>query len=80
MEDTRSYPFAPLSTDTINEDQFKAIDDLIDDLLIPETSEKTDEKEKYVTFEPKETVNPYYQHLYTCLTHRALHPGTHDLG
>ena len=80
MEDTRSYPFAPLSTDMIKEDQFKAIDDLIDDFLIPESSEQTDEKEKYVTFEPKDKVNPYYQHLYTCLTHRALYPGMYNLG
>ena len=75
MEDIRSYPFAPLSIDTVKQEQLDAVDELIDDLLVVD-SEETDEKENVLKVEPKEVLNPYYQHLYACLTHRVLHPGT----
>ena len=75
MEDIRSYPFAPLSIDTVKQEQLDAVDELIDDLLVVD-SEETDEKENVLRVEPKEVLNPYYQHLYACLTHRVLHPGT----
>lgn len=74
MEDIRSYPFAPLSIDTVKQEQLDAVDELIDDLLVVD-SEETDEKENVLKVEPKEVLNPYYQHLYACLTHRVLHPG-----
>jgi len=74
MEDIRSYPFAPLSIDTVKQEQLDAVDELIDDLLVVD-SEETDEKENVLRVEPKEVLNPYYQHLYACLTHRVLHPG-----
>ncbi len=75
MEDIRSYPFAPLSIETVKQEQLNAVDELIDDLLVVD-SEETDGKENVLKVEPKEVMNPYYQHLYACLTHRVLHPGT----
>ena len=44
MEDIRSYPFAPLSIDTVKQEQLDAVDALIDDLLVVD-SEETEEKE-----------------------------------
>ena len=72
MEDIRSFPFAPLTTEKIkpSNEQLEAMDDLITSLLVDDDDEENED-----VIKPGETLNPYYQHLYTCLTHRALHPG-----
>jgi len=75
-----------LSIDKISEGQLEAVDNLIDDLLVEEHEEPEDSEneKKKVSKEDKEMEklrdlsskrNPYYQHLYNCLTYRALHPG-----
>lgn len=69
MEDVRDFVFAPLVSEKSkpSDDQLKAIDGLIDALLVEDGVEHD--------IQPSSTLNPFYQHLYTCLTHRALHPG-----
>lgn len=66
MEDIRSYFFAPLWNDTVkpSDDQLQAVDGLIDSMLVKGDQLPT-----------SSTLNPYYQHLYKCLTYRALNPG-----
>lgn len=81
-EDLRTYLFGslPLKNDaTVNKkyaptvEQLQAVDDLIEsmDLTKADVDEDGDKRE---ALKPKLTFNPYFQHVYQCLQHRALHP------
>lgn len=69
MEDVRDFVFAPLHSDKNgpSEEQLKSVDGLIDALLVENGSEDD--------IQTDSIVNPFYQHLFSCLTHRALQPG-----
>ena len=69
-EDLRHYQFAPLWTDkSLSDDQLGAVDDLIDSMMLPTSEEDPDG-----AVDTAKILNPYYQHLYKCLTRRALNP------
>ncbi len=72
MEDLRTYQFAPFSNDKVkpSDDQLNAVDELITSLLVERKKDQDDDE-----YNSKTKMNPYYQHLYKCLTHRALNPG-----
>ena len=62
MEDVRDFFFAPLvKANSLKDEQLNVMDELIDSLLV------TDEDQ----FNPGEKLNPYYQHLYQCLTYKV---------
>lgn len=67
MEDIRSYFFAPLWNDKVrpSNEQLNAVDELIDAMMLKNEDD----------LPTSSTLNPYYQHLYQCLTYRALNPG-----
>ena len=67
MEDVRQFYFPPLTTEKSkpSKEQLEAMDDLIDSLLV-----KDDDK-----IDTRQKLNPYYQHLYQCITFKGLHPG-----
>ena len=67
MEDVRQFYFPPLTTEKAkpSKEQLEAVDDLIDALLV-----KDDDK-----IDTRQKLNPYYQHLYQCVTFKALNPG-----
>lgn len=71
MEDIRTFVFAPLWNDKVKpgEKQLEAVDELIDALLIKEDDEDS------LVVQPSDMLNPYYLHLYRCLTRKALYPG-----
>ena len=63
MEDVRDFFFAPLvKANSLKDEQLNVMDELIDSLLV------TDEDQ----FNPGEKLNPYYQHLYQCLTYKVI--------
>ena len=66
MEDIRSFYFSPLTNENSkpSEEQLEAVDNLIESMM---------DKDNEIM--PQETLNPYYQHLYQCMTFRALNPG-----
>ena len=68
-EDIRSFWFHPLCSENDknkpSDEQLQAVDDLIDAMM--------DSTENEIN--TREMVNPHYQHLYNCLTFRALNPG-----
>ena len=80
-EDLRTYQFPPLwssandiSTQSAKNDptsdQLKAVDNLIDNMML----ESEDQNEEEGCLKTDSLLNPYYQHLYQCLTSRALNP------
>jgi len=68
-EDIRSFWFHPLESNNDktkpSDEQLQAVDDLIDSMMDSSGD----------GIETRELVNPFYQHLYNCLTYRALNPG-----
>ena len=72
-EDVREFEFGRLYDDSHrpSEEQLGAMDELIDAMMLVGEDDGT-EVDKVNT---EEILNPYYQHLYTTLTHRALHAG-----
>jgi len=72
-EDKKEFQFAKLYDDKHkpSQDQLDAMDDLIDTMMLV----GDDEGEEVDLLPTEEQLNPYYQHLYTSLTHRCLHPG-----
>ena len=72
MEDVREYQFAPVHSDKVrpSDDQLSAVDGLIDSMML--TGGGDGQGDLLAT----ETIlNPGYQYLYSCLTHRATRPG-----
>ena len=69
MEDVREYQFAPVHSDKVrpSEDQLSAVDGLIDAMML--TGGEGD------LLATETILNPGYQYLYSCLTHRATRPG-----
>lgn len=66
MEDVRQFYFAPLTgKNGLKDEQLGVMDELIDSLLIDDDDQ----------LNPQQKLNPYYQHLYQCLTFKALNPG-----
>ncbi|XP_076457066.1 X-ray repair cross-complementing protein 5-like [Babylonia areolata] len=81
-EDLRTYTFGSLPTkDNIafnkkyapSEEQLTAVDNLITSMDLSTAAEDED-GEKCEAFKPKLMFNPYFQRVYQCLQHRALHP------
>ncbi|GFO44853.1 X-ray repair cross-complementing protein 5-like [Plakobranchus ocellatus] len=81
-EDVRTYTFGslPLTEDVIvnkkykpTEEQLSCMDDLITSMDLSQALEDED-GEKEEALKPKITFNPYFQRVYQCLQHRALHP------
>ena len=82
-EDLRNYQFPPLWSSSVDdkniqpnkgdpsEEQLKAVDELIDSMML--SSDETNERES-TDINTENLMNPYYQHLYNCLTSRALNP------
>ncbi|KAK7091978.1 hypothetical protein V1264_009592 [Littorina saxatilis] len=81
-EDIRTYTFGSLPLKegattnkkyTPSADQLKAVDELITSMDLSTAAENED-GEKCEALKPKLTFNPYFQRVYQCLQHRALHP------
>ncbi|BFZ21576.1 hypothetical protein BsWGS_24615 [Bradybaena similaris] len=81
-EDIRTFTFGslPLTEEvTVNkkykptDEQLKCVDDLITSMDLSQAQEKED-GETEEALKPKITFNPYFQRVYQCLQHRALHP------
>ena len=82
-EDLRNYQFPPLWSSSVDDkniepnkgdpsqEQLKAVDELIDSMML--SSDDTNERES-TDINTENLMNPYYQHLYNCLTSRALNP------
>lgn len=66
MEDIRYFNFAPLFNDAVkpSDEQLEAVDKLIDAITVDDPN----------LLRTETILNPYYQHLFQCLTHRALNP------
>ena len=71
MEDVREYQFAPVHSDKVrpSEDQLSAVDGLIDAMMLTGGDGQGD------LLATETVLNPGYQYLYSCLTHRATRPG-----
>ncbi|CAG5125647.1 unnamed protein product, partial [Candidula unifasciata] len=81
-EDIRTFTFGslPLTEEvTVNKkykptvEQLKCVDDLITSMDLSQAQENED-GETEEALKPKITFNPYFQRVYQCLQHRALHP------
>ena len=83
-EDLRNYQFPPLWNSVNNvqtqsikneptQDQLTAVDSLIDNMMLESEGHEEDEEEEGC-LKTETLLNPYYQHLYQCLTSRALNP------
>ncbi|KAJ9590743.1 hypothetical protein L9F63_016259, partial [Diploptera punctata] len=73
-EDMRQFVFPPILTDKNkpSQEQLDAIDSLIDNMDL--TAVKNEFGEQTEVLKPKSTFNPYLQHAYHSLAHRALNP------
>ena len=71
-EDVRQYYFAPLWNEKVtpSDEQLQAVDDLIEALM-----EKNEPDPDDRLANSRHTLNPFYQYMYQCLTHRAINPG-----
>ena len=81
-EDLRNYQFPPLWSSSDgdgtklgkgdpSDSQLKAVDKLIDSMMLSTEEENEDDETDPST---DTRLNPFYQHLYKCLTNRALNP------
>ncbi|XP_069675065.1 X-ray repair cross-complementing protein 5 isoform X2 [Periplaneta americana] len=73
-EDMREFIFPPVATEKSKpaKEQLDAIDALIDNMDL--TSVTNEYEEDTEAFNPKKMLNPYHQHVYYSLAHRAMNP------
>ncbi len=72
MEDVRNYEFAPVHNEKVkpSDEQLGAVDDLIESMMLATPDNKTED-----ALQTETVLNPGYQYLYACLSHRATRPG-----